>query len=228
MKDKATLEALRLSDSFLPIGTFTVSYGLEQFVASGRVDSGEDLEALLVTYLKQLVGPGDLVALQTAHQAAKKDDLEGICEADRRLHAITLPAEMRESATRAGERLLRLQQDINDAKLLKTYAAEIPDNAPGTYPAALGVVTAGEGVPPRRACLVHCHTFVTGLLGAAQRLLSLGHTEIQRVLTALQPVMKEIISENTGRSLDDMTSYAPLIDIVSAKHERAERRLFVS
>lgn len=222
------LEAFRLADSFLPVGTFTVSYGLEQFVQAGRVENAEDLEALLGTYLERSVGPGELVAVRLAHAAASEGDIDGVCEADRRLDAATLAAELRESATRSGERLLRLQLDVRDDEVLSAYADRIPDDAPGTYAAVLGVSTAREGISERRACLLYCHAFVTGLLGAAQRLMSLGHTAAQRILTDLAPSIHAAVDASADRSLDEMTPFAPLVDVLSAEHERAERRLFVS
>ncbi len=36
MSDAAALESFRLADSFLPVGTYTVSYGLEQFIQDDR------------------------------------------------------------------------------------------------------------------------------------------------------------------------------------------------
>nr|WP_276412903.1 hypothetical protein [Halomicroarcula sp. XH51] len=42
MSDDGTLGAFRLADSFLPIGTDSVSCGLEQFVADGRVAAAVD------------------------------------------------------------------------------------------------------------------------------------------------------------------------------------------
>jgi len=71
MSGDATLEAFRLSDSFLSVGTYTVSSGLEQFVHDDRVEDAADLEALLRTYLRQQVGPADLVALRAAHAGGK-------------------------------------------------------------------------------------------------------------------------------------------------------------
>lgn len=228
MSDADELEAFRLADSFLPVGTFTVSYGLEQFVQSERIESAEDLKTLLETYLERLVGPGELVALRAAHTAASDSDVDGVCDADRRLDATTLAAELRKSATQSGERLLRLQLDVRDDEVLSAYANRIPDDAPGTYAAVLGAATAREGVPERRACLLHCHAFVTGLLGAAQRLMSLGHTDGQRILTDLHPSMRAAVDTSADRSLDEMAPFAPLVDVLSAEHERAERRLFVS
>lgn len=223
------LEALRLADSFLPVGTNSVSYGLEQFVEAGRVTDAADVEVLLGTYLRRVVGPADLVALRAAHRAAATGDVEGVREADRRLAALTLPAEFRESAEHSGHRLLDVQRSVRDDDLVEEYADRVDaGGTPGHYPVVLGATTARAGVGEREACLVCCHGFVTGLLGAAQRLLSLGHTDAQRVLAALQPVVRATVAASADRDLSTMTSFAPLVDVLAAEHERADRRLFVS
>jgi len=229
VSDDAALEAFRLADSFLPVGTYTVSYGLEQFVADDRVADAEDLEALLGTYLRQQVGPAELVALRAAYAAASEGDLDGICDADRRLAAVTLAKEFRESAEQSGDRLLSLQTELRDDALLADYAERVSEgDAPGNYAVVLGLATALAGVDERRACLLCCHGFVTGLLGAAQRLLSLGHTDAQRILDDLRPVMTAAVDDSAEGDIDAMTPFAPLVDVLAADHERAQRRLFAS
>lgn len=83
-------------------------------------------------------------------------------------------------------------------------------------------------VDERTACLVACQEFVTNLVGAAQRLASLGHTDAQRVVVDCQPAMVDAVDASADRSLDEMTPFAPLIDVRAAEHERADRRLFLS
>lgn len=68
VSDDATLSAFRLVDSFLPVGTHTVSYGLEQFI-QGRIEEADDFKALLATHLRCQLSPADLVVLRTAHVA---------------------------------------------------------------------------------------------------------------------------------------------------------------
>ncbi|MFC6864341.1 urease accessory protein UreF [Halomicroarcula sp. GCM10025817] len=229
MSDDATLEAFRLADSFLPVGTYSVSYGLEQFVADDRVTDADDLEALLSTYLRRQLGPADLVALRGAHRAVRDDDLEAVCAADRRLSAVTLAAEFRESARQSGDRLLSLQREIRGDALFESYADRIDaGETPGNYPVVLGAATGLAGIGEREACLLACHGFVTGLLGAAQRLLSLGHTDAQRILDGLKPVMSAAIDDSADRSVAEMAPFAPLVDVLAADHERADRRLFAS
>lgn len=227
--DGAALAAFRLADSFLPVGTYTASYGLEQFVQTDRVTDADDLEALLRTYLRRQLGPGDLVALRAAHAAADDGSVEGVRAADRRLTAVTLAREFRESAEQSGNRLLAIQRELRESDLLDRYAEQVDaDEAPGNYPVVLGASTAVARIDEREACLLCCHGFATGLLGAAQRLLSLGHTDAQRILDGLQPAMVEAVDDSAGRALDDISQFAPLVDVLAADHERADRRLFVS
>lgn len=253
MSDDATLAAFRLADTSLPVGTDSVSYGVEQFVASDRVEDIDDLQALLSTYLRRQLGPGDLVALRAAHAAGSETrderseeevskrqsgaerhassdgDCEVVLAADRRLTAVTLSAEFRESARRTGERLLRLQRDLRDDDLLDEYAAAVEaGDGDANYPVVLGAIAGREGVPVRDACLLACHEFVSAMLGAAQRLLRLGSTAIQRVLDELRPVMVEAVETSADRELSAMTPFTPLVEVASAEHERADRRLFVS
>ena len=57
------------------------------------------------------------------------------------------------------------------------------------------------GVDEREACLTCCHGFVTGRLGVAHRLLSLGHTDVQRILDDLRPVMAEAVDDSADREV---------------------------
>ncbi|MBB6646036.1 urease accessory protein UreF [Halobellus ruber] len=229
MRDDATLEAFRLADSFLPVGTNSISSGIEQFVQEGRIENLDDLRAVLEAYLRNQVGTADLVALRAAHEAARDDDVAAVRAADRRLTAVTLPAEFREAATQSGARLLSLQRDLRSDPLLDAYAAAVDDGtAPGNHPVVLGAVAGRAGIAEREACLVYCHGFLTGLLGAAQRLLSVGHTGVQRALDRLRPTVRAAVDASDARTLDDLTSFTPLAEVLSADHERADRRLFLS
>ena len=237
--DDAFLTALRLSDSFLPVGAYTASYGVEQFVNEGRVETPAELGELIEGYLRRIVGPADTVALAAAHRATVAGDVDGVLAADERLHAATLPAECRESATKAGTKLLELfretdgdlfgEPDSNAGSVAAAFAAAVSNGeTPGSYPVALGVVTARAGLDRRTACLVGAYSFVTELLGAAQRLGRFGHTAVQTILAALRPVAREVCDAHVDADLDRLASFAPLVETMSMRHERADRRLFMS
>jgi urease accessory protein len=226
MSEGGLLSALRLADSFLPVGSYTLSYGLETFVEEGRVGDGDDLNQLLCDYLRGQVGPCDMVALSAAHRAARDDDIERIVGVDDRLHATLLAREFRESSRTSGRRLLDVVS--GEDAFVDRYAERVGEEARGHHPTVLGIVTAAKGISESDARLVCGYAFVTGLLGAAQRLLRLGHTEIQWILHELFPVIEEVEGACADRELEQLRSCTPLIGVQGMRHERAERRLFVS
>lgn len=219
------LTAFQLADSFLPVGSYSCSYAVEQFVASGRVEDAADLRALLDTYLRRQVGPAELVALRAAHGAAADGDVGGVVRADEHLHAVTLPAEFRESATRSGRRLCDLWTETREAPLVERYVARDP---PRQYAAVVGCVAAGDRIPVERACRLYGYSFLSDMLGVAQRLLSLGHTEAQRIVHESRPAVRAAVAASADRDLEAMCPFAPLVEVQAMAHERADRRLFVS
>lgn len=230
--------SLRLADSFLPVGTYTASYGIEQYVNDGRVETAAELGELIGAYLERIVGPADLVALGNAHAATATGSYERLCTVDERLQAATLPAEFRESSAKAGSQLLGLLLETDDgllngdnetATVALEYAESVGDGeTPGMYPIALGVVTQRSGITRQEACLLNAYAFSTELLGAAQRLGAFGHTAIQRQLSELLPVIETVCAEYADAKLAALSSFGPLAEIMGMNHERADRRLFMS
>ena len=227
--EEAVLTAMQFADSFLPAGSFTTSYGLEAFIEAEDVTDADDLRALLESYLDGQIGPCEMVACRAAHEAASAGDPDAVVAVDERLEAVTLPVEFRESATRTGSQLCSLVAETEADPLLDSYADRIDTgDTPGNYAVVLGVVGARTGMSAREAGLVLGYSFLTDLLGAAQRLMRVGHTEIQQVLTDCRPAVARAWDRHADRSVDAMTPFAPLVDVVAAEHERAERRLFLS
>lgn len=257
MSSLSFLTALRLADSFLPVGTYTSSYGMEQYLNEGRIETVEELGNLVAAYLEGIVGPTDVVAVGNAHEATATGAFERLLTVDEHLHAATLPAEFRESSTKAGTQLLDLLVDpegavfgdvetdggvvtdanspdgpfVSDemAETALSYAVATKDGeTPGHYSIALGVLTACAGISRLEACLLKTYSFVTELLGAAQRLGAFGHTAIQTQLSRLFRVMTTVCEEYATAPLREMASFAPLAEIMGMSHEHADRRLFMS
>ncbi|SEM96629.1 urease accessory protein [Halorientalis persicus] len=229
MSDDFPVAALQFADSFLPAGSFTTSYGVEQFVAAEEIEDATDLQTLVETYLDRQIGPCDMVVVAAAHGAASVGDHDELRRIDRRCSAVQLPAEFRESSTRTGGQLCSLVADTEDDPFLSAYGRTVESgDAPGNYAAVLGAVAARTGMTARQAAMVQGYSFVTDLVAAAQRVLRIGHTEVQRIVTESRPAIVTAWEANADRTVDELSPFAPLIDVLSAEHERAERRLFLS
>ncbi len=68
----AFLSALRLADSFLPVGGYTASYGLEQYLNEDKIDDRDDLEAVIAAYLRRVVGPVNSWRCRTPMQRVRQ------------------------------------------------------------------------------------------------------------------------------------------------------------
>lgn len=222
------LTALQLSDTFFPTGLYTLSHGLEAFIQAGLVSKG-DVEALLRDYLESVLGPTDTVAVAHAHRATDARDLGRLMEIDRRLFAMKLVREARESSVRVGRRILTMAVKLNPDGLLMDYRRAIDaGTGPGNSAVALGAAAAALGIGRTEAMLIELYAFTVSVLGAAMRLIRLDHEEAQLTLARLKPLMVRVVQENINKGLEEMRAFAPLIDIMGMAHERARVRLFIS
>ncbi|MDX3238931.1 urease accessory UreF family protein [Streptomyces sp. ME03-5709C] len=222
------LAVLQLTDSAFPSGFYTLSHSLEGFVQEGAVDGGS-LPALLHDLLRHGVGPSDATALALAHRAATARDWAGVAATDRRLHATKLNREMRQAATRTGRQLLDLAAEVFDAPDVARYHREVTAHrAPGTQAVAAGVVYAAAGVPVLQAVTADLFAFCASFAGAALRLRLTDHRLAQVLLRLTAPVIEETARRALTRGFDDLGATTFAADVMSARHERAEARLFAS
>lgn len=222
------LGTLQLLDSFFPSGLYTLSYGLEAFVAAGAV-TDTTLAALLADYLRYGVGLADSVALACAHRAYDAGDLGLAAEADRRLSAVKLAREARETSTRTGRQLVSLTSQLFDDALLSDYAARVKrGDMPGNHAVVLGLALASQGSGRVEAVAGELYAFCVGFAGAAVRLAVIDHRRAQHLLHAIKPLIAEVAYAAADKDVCEIGGCLPLADIMAAHHERADIRLFMS
>jgi urease accessory protein len=222
------LVTLQLTDSAFPSGLYTLSHGLEGYTQAGAVDAAT-LPALLADQLRHGVGCSDAPALALAHRAASAGNWETVAAVDRRLHATKLNREMRVASTRSGRQLLDVAQHVFGPAGVAPYLRTVGDRAaPGTQAVAAGVVHAATGVPVRHAVAAGLFAFCASFAGAALRLQLADHLGAQRLLRDVGPVIEEVAEAALAMELGDLGSTTFCVDIMSARHERAEARLFSS
>ena len=228
-----TLALLQLADSFFPTGAYAQSQGLEGMVAQGWVSSPEEVHEYLSGLLAGSVLPSDGVALLNAHRSAGQGDLNTVVRIDRRLHAMRLPEEIRLASTQTGRRFLdesfALLGPENAPAVLDEYRAAVAaGETPGTAAVAFALSAWAVGIEAETALFASCHSFSVGVLGAAQRLMPLSHSDAQQILRSLHANIDAGCQAIRQRDWREMTSFTPLADIASMRHEAAEVRMFAS
>lgn len=220
---------LQLADSAFPVGAFTLSHGLEAAVQEGLVGDGEGLAAWATGFLRGAVACLDGLALAGAHRAAGRGDVGEIVAIDRTLHAARLATESREASVRMGRHLLRLGSRFAGGAAFDGLRASVAQGrAHGHHAVVLGVLTGVAGVPVQAALAAALYSTAACVMGAALRLMRLGHEEAQAILYGLREEIDSLSRQCAGRDWREMGSSAPLADILSMRHERASVRLFAS
>jgi urease accessory protein len=96
------------------------------------------------------------------------------------------------------------------------------------YPVAVGLVAAAHAIPLAPSLHAFLHALVSNWISAGSRLIPLGHTDCQRVLARLEPVVAATARRAMTASLDDVGSATFRADLATLRHETQYTRLFRS
>lgn len=202
-----------LSPAF-PVGAFAYSHGLEAAVQAGWVTSGSDLAEWLEDVIANGSGRNDCILLRAAYEA---EGPEGLAEVNAVAKAMAA----------SGER--QLEQVLQGAAFCKTTGAIWGgEGAEYLYPVALGAAAAKLRIDVTLTATLYLHAITSNLISAAQRLMPLGQTEGQAVLSALAPLCENTAKSAMALTCDDLQSTAFLSDIAAMRHETQQPRIFRS
>src|SRR5215510_2457668 len=224
---------LQFGDSMFPIGGFSFSCGLESAVQTGVVHDQTTLHEFARTALEQ-AARGDGIALIAAHRAATAGDIEALLAIDAQVLARKPSDETRLMSTRMGRKFTEIGVEVVGAPLLETCLLKIwldrivAGATPGSYPIALAINFAVQGLSARDAFVVHQYGVATAILGASLRLMRVSHIDTQAILYDLNARSEAAYETAAAARLSDMAGFAPLADILAAAHTKAHVRLFMN
>ena len=230
MSDAATtlLRLMALTDSALPVGTFSFSNGLETAAATGLVRDAATLEAYVRCVARQAAFTDGVAALHALRCYARRD-YEGIAEADRQALLCKLNAEARPMSRRMGKKLAELWVRMADDAVAARWLKEIDaGRTPGCYPVAQGIVFAANGIGERELFCSHQYGAIGTVLNAALRCIRVSHYDTQRILFRLSTETEALYAEAAAMDYCDMNAFAPQADIVASLHEKGTQRLFMN
>lgn len=209
-----------------PVGAFSYSHALEWDVEERIVRDAASLVQWLTDVLVRGGGRNDAILLANAYRAALQADLEALILAAEYASAFSATAERQMETLSQGRAFCDITcRTWSSATLEKMQAIY---KSPIAYPVAVGVAAADHGVPLEPALEAYLHGFASNLVSAGVRLIPLGHTDGQRVMVALEPVLKEAARQGQTGNLADLSSSLLLADISAMKHETQYTRLFRS
>ena len=214
-----------LSPSY-PVGAFSYSGGIEWAVEAGDIADARALQEWLATVLSDGAGFCDAVLFAHAYRAILDDDGAALADIAELASALVPSRERQLETTAQGRAFVATTRAVWPCFALDRLATMGPEAV--AYPVAVGVASAGHGIPLALALAAYLQAVAANLISAAVRLVPLGQTDGQRVLAALMPSLEDTARRAAATPLDDIGSATFRADIAGMRHETQYTRLFRS
>jgi urease accessory protein len=222
------MRLLQFGDSMLPVGAFSFSNGLESAVQTGLVHDLDTLRQFVQTAVEQSA-TGDGIAVLAAHRGAQAGDFTRIVEADRAVLQRKLNEEMRTMTVRMGRKLAEMTVHVAAAPMVSDWLAAIKQGeTPGTFPIGQALVFASLGLAEQDAFAVHLYGIASMMLGAALRLMKVNYLDTQAILFEVNSATESAYEQIRDATLEDMSAFAPVMDVLAAVHVKSTVRMFMN
>lgn len=219
----ATLSLLRFSSPALPIGGYAYSRGLEQAVHAGDVHDEPSAQSWILGLMAHSVARLDAPLFLRLHAAFGADDGARAEALNAWLYASRESAELRLEETQMGAALARLLVSLG-----VTSAQPWAARHDACYATLYALASVHHGVPRDAALLGYLWALTESQTSAAVRLVPLGQTSGQRLLSAAVALLPDCARQAASIADTEIGATAPAFAIASALHETQYTRLFRS
>lgn len=223
LSSTALLRLYQLSSAALPIGAFAYSQGLEQAVALGDVTGQPSAQSWIDGVLRCSFLHLDVPVFARLHRAFAEGDAAAAKTWNGYLFAARGSAELRAEERQVGSALMRL---LAREGVAGAAAWQLEPRV--TLAAAFALASVTWGAPVAQAALSYTFAWCESQVGAATRLVPLGQSDAQRVLSALIATAAAGIERALELPDAELASSAPGQLLLSCLHETQYSRLFRS
>ena len=219
----ALLGALRLGSAALPIGAFAYSQGLERAVSLGQVRDADSAERWIAGLLEHGVLTLDVPLLCALCAAFRVQDDAEVARLSDLLFAMRPSQELRDEERQLGRALFRLLARLGVQRAETWLSSER-----ATLASAFALSAVSWQLPSDVAALAYCFAWAEAQVGAATRLVPLGQSAAQAVLSHVLQLAAQGLATALTRDEGNVTASAPGQALLSAAHETEYSRLFRS
>lgn len=227
MNEKSFLKLLQSVDAFFPIGAFTLSNGLEDYVLRERIATAEELSQYLEGFL-QIFPYNDLGLVSLVYRHA--GDKEFLVRLDRMAGAMKSAKEVRIGSSRMCSRYVKAREAMGDCTGgLLWYKEQIKEKkALGFMPVALGIYAAELDFPEEELLTMYGYSTISAIVNNAVKLVPLSQLEGQRVLFEHLEGLSGAVKKAMDAEISDIGISGTAYEIHCMNHEHLYSRQYMS
>ncbi len=214
-------ELLQLNDSTFPIGSYTLSWGLETFVQQKIIFDGSSALAYLKSDIKSNFLTNELLPVKLAYEYAEKDNWKKVYEIDEIYNASKNAKEIRLGSKKITARFFKTVGLWQNEKSEMLSAIK-------HFPIIYGSHCALRKIKKENALLTFLYSQFSARVTTLVKLIPLSQNEGQKILHSLFENFEEILSDVNGLNEKDLCRSCPSGEIRGMQHEFLYTRLYIS
>lgn len=219
--DGTLLQLMWMASPALPIGAFSYSEGLESAVDAGLACTEASAGDWLVDQLHMTLARAELPVIAQALIAWRAADVGRIAELDDWVLRTRETSELRQQSEQMGRSMVEWLKSVHPE-----LAALAPQ--PLTYPVAWALAISSSTATVREALLACAFGWTENMIQATVKSAPLGQSAGQRILARLAAEIPAAVDQALALGDDERQAFAPMLAVLSARHETQYSRLFRS
>ena len=217
---------LHLASPALPIGGFSYSQGLEGALDAQIVYDAESARTWIQSGLEHVLAVNELPMLSIIYGNWENGDIPEIERLNVRILASRESSELRQETEQMGWSLAQLALSLRWHD--EGRQAALRSLRPICLPTAFAYACGALGVDRESCVTAYCFSWVENQVTAAIKSVPLGQNAGQKILFAMHPVITGVVLKAIATAPDQISTSAPHLGILSARHATQYSRLFRS
>lgn len=220
------LQIIQVCDSLFPIGAFTMSNGLETFVAKGKLHTEQQLREYMDSYLA-LLPYNDLAIMMLAYENG--DNWDYIKELDAYGFCLKSPMEVRSGSQKLCRRFLKTSEAFGWFSRLRRYQ-ELVQNKQcyGIYAIGMGLYTKEVKADIEQAAAVYVYSLLSAIVTNSVKTIPLSQLVGQKILHQELSKVEECIRCARTVDIHHLGVGGAEFDIEAMNHETLYSRMYIS
>jgi urease accessory protein len=217
---------LHLASPALPIGAYSYSQGLEGAVDAQMVHDAASAQAWIQSGLEHVLATNELPMLAILSREWENGNYSDVSRSNAWFLASRETFELRQETEQMGWSLAQLALTLrwhDEARQLALRSLK-----PICLPTAFAYAAGALRIDLESCVTAYCFSWIENQVAAALKSIPLGQTAGQKILFAMHTLIPEVVLRALDTRPEEISTFAPHLGILSARHANQYSRLFRS
>lgn len=219
---------MQLASPALPIGGYSYSQGLEAAIDSGIVNDASTAETWIKDVFLGVFARSEAPLWLLSYEAWAKNDIDSVQSLNDYFLASRETSELRSEAEQMGWSLLQIAQSLGWGS---QYLTQLSAIKPLSLLTAHSYACFHLNIQSKNGLAAYAFSWIENQVAASLKAIPLGQVAGQHALTKLRLLVPEMVEQAEQRAksgLSMVDNFAPMLAILSSRHETQYSRLFRS